>query len=381
MNALVWNVRGLNNPSKQYEVRNQIKKCKANLVCLVETRIKECNFSSIKDRFLPGWGCEACFSDQQLCRIWLLWKTDCYQVTIMSRSSQSLHCWFQLTDMQCDFFLTFIYAMNDGMDRRKLWSDLEIFQSSIVDAPWLLARDFNVIKDPSEKLGGLVLNSYEHDLLACTESIGVEDHPAVGCYYTWTNRREDGVFVVKKLDRVLVNHHWLDFFPQCIVQFLPPGISDHSLAHISIGGRHDYGPKPFKFFNIWTEHKDFLTWIEEAWSTDVAGSPMFMLYSQLKAAKAKLKGVNKDLYGCISQKVLIVRQKLESIQQRLLQKNGEVGLRNIEQDYLHEFSALQKAEEAFMKQKARNKWLNLGDHNSRFFHCQVKARQARNAIK
>jgi hypothetical protein len=148
-----------------------------------------------------------------------------------------------------------------------------------------------------------------------------------------------------------------------------------------LGRRQDFGPKPFKFFNIWTEHKDFLTWIGEAWSTDVAGSPMFMLYSQLKAAKAKLKGVNKDLYGCISQKVLIVRQKLESIQQRLLQKNGEVGLRNIEQDYLHEFSALQKAEEAFMKQKARNKWLNLGDHNSRFFHCQVKARQARNAIK
>ena len=34
-----------------------------------------------------------------------------------------------------------------------------------------------------------------------------------------------------------------------------------------------------------------------------------------------------------------------------------------------------------MKQKARNKWLTLGDHNSRFFHYQVKARQARNAIK
>ena len=260
------------------------------------------------------------------------------------------------------------------MNRRALWSDLEAFQNSIGDSPWLLAGDFNVIKDPSEKLGNMILNSYEQEFLACTESIGVEDHPAVGCYYTWTNRREDGVFVMKKLDRVLVNHQWLHLFPQCIVHFLPPGVSDHSMAYISIGERQDFGPKPFKFFNVWTEHNDFLTWIEDAWSADVTGSHMFRLYSKLKAVKAKLKKVNKDLYGCISQKVLIARQKLESVQMRLLQKHGEVELRNTEQIYLHEFSAIQKAEEAFMKQKARNKWLNLGDQNSRFFHCQVKVR-------
>ena len=58
-----------------------------------------------------------------------------------------------------------------------------------------------------------------------------------------------------------------------------------------------------------------------------------------------------------------------------------MGLRTSEQECLHEFITVQKAEEAFMKQKARNKLLTLGDHNSRFFHCQVKARQARNAIK
>uniref|UniRef100_A0A2N9FAP0 Reverse transcriptase domain-containing protein n=1 Tax=Fagus sylvatica TaxID=28930 RepID=A0A2N9FAP0_FAGSY len=116
-------------------------------------------------------------------------------------------------------------------------------------------------------------------------------------------------------------------------------------------------------------------------STEVAGSPMFMLYSKLKAVKTKLKRVNKDLYGCISQKILLTRQKLESVQLRLLQKNSEVGLRTLEQECLHEFSAAQKAEESFLKQKSHNKWLNLGDQNSRFFHFQVKARQARNAIK
>jgi endonuclease/exonuclease/phosphatase family metal-dependent hydrolase len=143
------------------------------------------------------------------------------------------------------FLPTFIYASNDGMNRRALWSDLEAFQNSIGDSPWLLAGDFNVIKDPSEKLGNMILNSYEQEFLACTESIGVEDHPAVGCYYTWTNRREDGVFVMKKLDRVLVNHQWLHLFPQCIVHFLPPGVSDHSMAYISIGEKAGFWSKTF----------------------------------------------------------------------------------------------------------------------------------------
>ena len=54
MNALVWNVRGFNHPSKQLEVRKQITKCQANIVCLVETRIREDKFQSISDKFLPG---------------------------------------------------------------------------------------------------------------------------------------------------------------------------------------------------------------------------------------------------------------------------------------------------------------------------------------
>ena len=79
----------------------------------------------------------------------------------MSRSSQSIHCWVHSSELQNSFFLTFIYAFNDGKDRRELWSDLEVFKSGVGNSPWLLSGDFNVIKSPYEKLGGLVLNTYE----------------------------------------------------------------------------------------------------------------------------------------------------------------------------------------------------------------------------
>ena len=48
INLLIWNVRGLNHPSKQREVKNMIKLHKIGLVCLIETRVKETKADLIK---------------------------------------------------------------------------------------------------------------------------------------------------------------------------------------------------------------------------------------------------------------------------------------------------------------------------------------------
>jgi hypothetical protein len=51
-----------------------------------------------------------------------------------------------------------------------------------------------------------------------------------------------------------------------------------------------------------------------------------------------------------------------------------------ERECLHAYVSITKAEEAFLKQKVRNQWLQLGDQNSAFFHRVLKGRQARNTI-
>ena len=55
--------------------------------------------------------------------------------------------------------------------------------------------------------------------------------------------------------------------------------------------------------------------------------------------------------------------------------------KRVEDELLHEYISISSAEEAFFKQKTRNKWLNLGDNNSSYFHCLIKTRQERNTIK
>jgi hypothetical protein len=107
---------------------------------------------------------------------------------------------------------------------------------------------------------------------------------------------------------------------------------------------------------------------------------MYKLCKKLKAFKAVLKSKNTSCYGDIRTKVLKARECLEIAQRAVLNSHGSAESLIKERECLHEYTSISRVEEAFLKQKARNQWLQLGDQNSGFFHRVIKARQARNTI-
>ena len=50
MKIFVWNVRGFNNSLKQTKVIVKIRRLDANLVCLLETRVKQQNMQDILNK-------------------------------------------------------------------------------------------------------------------------------------------------------------------------------------------------------------------------------------------------------------------------------------------------------------------------------------------
>lgn len=165
------------------------------------------------------------------------------------------------------------------------------------------------------------------------------------------------------------------------MEFLEPGISDHSPALLTFGSRKSFGPKSFRFCNLWCEHADFKNWIEVAWNSEVRGTPMYKLRQKLKATQLKLKVFNKDLYTRLSQRVQLIRERLEAVQIGLLQNSNDTRLIELEKQLLRENLSISRARKSLMKQILRNKWLNSGDHESSYFHIIVKGRQGRNEIK
>ena len=51
MNIVVWNVIGFNDPLKQRRVVGRIKYIKTNIVCLLETRVKENKCQQIAGKY------------------------------------------------------------------------------------------------------------------------------------------------------------------------------------------------------------------------------------------------------------------------------------------------------------------------------------------
>lgn len=76
--------------------------------------------------------------------------------------------------------------------------------------PWLLAGDFNVVKNMKEKWGSEKLNIYEMEFSDWTNKIEVIDLAFGGFVFTWKNKREGEEFVARKLDRVTMNQVWLE---------------------------------------------------------------------------------------------------------------------------------------------------------------------------
>ena len=75
MNVLIWNVRGLNDPVKQKEVVGKVKENKINLVCLLETIIKENKMKAVISRHFQGWQMFHNYSEgARNGRIWILWN-------------------------------------------------------------------------------------------------------------------------------------------------------------------------------------------------------------------------------------------------------------------------------------------------------------------
>lgn len=83
---LVWNVRGLNHPSKQKEVQRIVREKKITLICIIETRVK-CNKADVlMESLFPNWGFCSNYEQHHLGRIWVCWDKLDFDVCTLDKT-------------------------------------------------------------------------------------------------------------------------------------------------------------------------------------------------------------------------------------------------------------------------------------------------------
>ncbi|KAB5540603.1 hypothetical protein DKX38_013577 [Salix brachista] len=120
------------------------------------------------------------------------------------------------------FFISFVYAKNLRSERKFLWDELcEI--ASILDGPWAVGGDFNVVFNVKESKGGDNPNQGSmEEFGSCLLDYWLLDAGYEGNDFTWTNGK-----VLRRLDRIAFNLEWSDLFSLTRVKHLNRVGSDH----------------------------------------------------------------------------------------------------------------------------------------------------------
>nr|XP_027086510.1 uncharacterized protein LOC113708247 [Coffea arabica] len=274
--------------------------------------------------------------------------------------------------------VSFVHARCTPVERCELWEGL--MRDNPGSAAWLVGGDFNVILDAEEKKGGRAFNPGEAmEFRQFINEANLMDAGFSGAQFTWCNNRHGRARIWKRLDRVLVNEGYSDTGMSLAVSHLARESSDHAPLLLSVSTRLDTKPRSFRFLNVWTRHEDFLPMVQDSWEQPCVGPPLQVLCCKLKRLRGTIRDWSRRVFGDIFQ---TVRQKEEEV--RLAEVRVESDDSDAARVHLHlakgQLRAALRVEELFWKQKARVRWLQEGDRNTRFFHSVVKNRRVRSII-
>ncbi|XP_028063034.1 uncharacterized protein LOC114266352 [Camellia sinensis] len=310
--------RGLNDPSKHKEIKNLVLKENIHVIGVLETKIKQINESKICAQCFGNWPILSNSQPTVTGRVWVCWNNDFCDVQMISMSSQHIFCKINDLATNEDFFATFVYAENKHTLRKILFETMYHISRTKSKFLCVFLGDFNAIRYQQEKVGGSSNWTNDHEEFnTYVNKSELADLSYGGCQFTWANKWGDGAYIATKIDRLLVNESWLDQFPESTASFLPPGISDHSPTVINISVTRCSFKKPFKCFDFWSQHPEFLNTVSNTWDQYIRGVPMFRVCQKLRQLKVRLKLLNKKDFSDFSTRVQASKASLNFVQLKL----------------------------------------------------------------
>ncbi|OAY74561.1 hypothetical protein ACMD2_18612 [Ananas comosus] len=208
-----WNVRGLNDPSKRFVVRDESKVNHVSgsfLRSLAGSFLDKCVFLESNG---ASDGLITCWSSQVF---------SCKEVIVRNYSISIL---LEMVNCGTRFFLTNVYGLATWDGKEDFFSELALLKDCC-KGKWVMCGDFNCTREPYERNGKawssratVLFNNLIRDL----ELI---DLPMTNQSFTWSNLQKPPTLA--RLDRLLVSTDWDLDFPISKVAGLPRVALDHN---------------------------------------------------------------------------------------------------------------------------------------------------------
>ncbi|GAV83884.1 Exo_endo_phos domain-containing protein, partial [Cephalotus follicularis] len=203
-----WNVRGLNDPSKQSEIRAFISSNSISLLGILESRVRVHNLDIVARNINKSWSFVSNCSVSMSGRIVVMWDSSLLHFDPVYVNEQAIHRQVTLVNNINFFFVSFVYGMCDRKARLSLWDDLNHCADRFRNNPWAVLGGFNVTRYGDEHSASRRVTKAMHEFNSAITKAELEDMRGVGFHFTWSNMRGGSEAISKKLDRALGNWWW-----------------------------------------------------------------------------------------------------------------------------------------------------------------------------
>ncbi|XP_022003373.1 uncharacterized protein LOC110900819 [Helianthus annuus] len=354
-----WNIRGLNRPIKQTEVRQAVKEFNLSLCAILESHVEVSNLSKVCKAIFRSWHWT---SNGAQCnkgtRIIVGWNPNIFDVMVLSEFDQVMHLQLFFKQVKRMVFCSIIYAANYYVTRRELWNHLSMHKNFVRNEPWVILGDFNSALNLEDKsMGCSSVSTSMKDFQACVDDIEMKPKKGIG--------------LMKKIDRVMGNTQFITSFPSAVAMFYPSRLSDHYPCVLKFPEVSKAKHRSFKFANFLVHKPEFMGIVKRVWDTRISGVYQFSVIKKLRLLKSPLRGLLFQ-QGNLHKKVQLLRNRLDGIQRDLDKDLNSDMLRVEETNIRRDYQEALLDEERFLKQKSKVDWLAAGDMNSAFFHSSLK---------
>ena len=374
MTIICWNCQGLGSSLTIRSLKDLCFLKNPKIVCLIETKAKRSRAEIIK-RSLQFDNMHVVDPIGLSGGFLILWRKD-IQLNILESKRFLIDSLCNLNDSKGWWRLTFVYGSTNYHCRKALWSYIGTSQGSH-PTPWLCMGDYNDILRDDEKEGNKIKAHYKiqnfQNFLNQAFLIELEQK---GCQYTWSNNREGRDNVREKLDRSLMNWEWRLKYPNALGEALPAIGSDHCPILVTTTPLSKVIPRRFKFEAYWLEEEECEERVCTSWKVRQPGSAMFKLQAKLRESRRRLWEWNRQKFRRGGDEVSKLKQELKDIHNAT---HGDFN-RAKHAELMTKINLVWEREEKHWGMRARLKWLQWGDRNSKFFHATTLQRRSRNSI-
>ena len=231
----------------------------------------------------------------------IFWNNELIELQASVSQSGGMGCKFEERKKWEVFIVINIYAPQDKGAKIELLENLSICLSKEQDTPIIIVGDFNMVKAKEEMLNCEVDSKEIEVFNDWLNSNNLVDLPIVNANYSWIGRENKR----SRIDRMVMN---IPFHEKASwnLRALSRMNSDHRAMFLA-KCQVNWGPNPFRMFNVWLKNKSLVDIIMGMFAEHGASSSLQIL---LRKIKVLAKEWNKEINGNIYSKISLVESKL-----------------------------------------------------------------------